>query len=482
MADLLGRAQVQAEQREALGREFRLNPTEAFGEGEGFLPLATNGSVKGGDQEGVVDSANPPLKSPFVQGGTSTATEFEEFLPEGVTPQAAADYVRAKVAVTRSAYDALLKKNRDRYKDYAFFISGTESVPLIEAAQQAVAKSIEDGLTFQQFEALMQEAYQKLGVTPLSPWHLETVFRTNILSAYQVGRYQQLTDPAVKKALPYWQYRGIMDSRIRPAHAAMNLFIAPVDDPIWKTWYPPNGYNCRCTVTALGGAEAQQLAAERGQDLRFPAGARLPAVEGVPVRPDRGFEENPIVHFERSMQRRAGALEPRSETPPLGFEQILEEAETRIRANPLERAIVLDSQGKVVLEKGGSRNSVSFSAAEMSQMGGSILTHNHPRGTSFSREDVLFAATSNLAEIRVATRQWRFSLKRPQQGWSQRFWDEEIAPAYRRHAVRVEGEFWAAIRKGELSPADAELRHAHEVWSRVSEELGLEYRREAWVR
>jgi len=51
-------------------------------------------------------------------------------------------------------------------------------------------------------------------------------------------------------------YDAINDRRTRPAHAAMDGYIAPHDDPIWNTWYPLNGYRCRCSVIALSERQA----------------------------------------------------------------------------------------------------------------------------------------------------------------------------------------------------------------------------------
>lgn len=43
----------------------------------------------------------------------------------------------------------------------------------------------------------------------------------------------------------------MQDSRTRPAHAQMHGLVYRYDDPFWSVFYPPNGFNCRCTVIAL---------------------------------------------------------------------------------------------------------------------------------------------------------------------------------------------------------------------------------------
>lgn len=81
-------------------------------------------------------------------------------------------------------------------------------------------------------------------------------------------------------------YDAINDSRTRPAHRAMDGFIAPVSHPIWKRWYPPCGFNCRCSVISLSEAQAKI----RGYTGRV----REPTVD-----PDAGWGTDP---GERDMQ------------------------------------------------------------------------------------------------------------------------------------------------------------------------------------
>ncbi len=47
---------------------------------------------------------------------------------------------------------------------------------------------------------------------------------------------------------PYLEYVTARDGHVRPEHQALDGIILPIDDPFWKSYYPPNGWNCRCTV------------------------------------------------------------------------------------------------------------------------------------------------------------------------------------------------------------------------------------------
>ena len=47
------------------------------------------------------------------------------------------------------------------------------------------------------------------------------------------------------------QYRTAHDDKVRPEHAALDRVTLPITDPFWEEYYPPNGWNCRCTVVQV---------------------------------------------------------------------------------------------------------------------------------------------------------------------------------------------------------------------------------------
>lgn len=49
----------------------------------------------------------------------------------------------------------------------------------------------------------------------------------------------------------YLQYRTAGDNKVRPEHADMHGITLPLGDPFWEEFYPPNGWNCRCTVVQV---------------------------------------------------------------------------------------------------------------------------------------------------------------------------------------------------------------------------------------
>jgi len=47
------------------------------------------------------------------------------------------------------------------------------------------------------------------------------------------------------------QYRTALDGLVRPEHAALEGITLPPSDKFWDEYYPPNGWNCRCTAVQV---------------------------------------------------------------------------------------------------------------------------------------------------------------------------------------------------------------------------------------
>ena len=178
-------------------------------------------------------------------------------------------------------------------------------------------------------------------------------------------------------------------------------------------------------------------------------------------------------------QLRARAVPP----PPAlgGLHSALEKVERDTRELAIEHATLFTPDGGVLVSKtSGKPDRVAFTRYETGQFQGNILTHNHPRGTSLSSQDVGLAAHYGLAEIRASGRFAKYSLEAPAQGWDADYWTNFIEPLYKKYNLEVRSEFWNTIRSGAMTHDEAELRHAHEVWTRVARDLHLTYKRVEW--
>lgn len=97
-----------------------------------------------------------------------------------------------------------------------------------------------------------------------TPRRLNTIYRVNMQSAYSAARYQRMRDNVDNR--PYWQYSAVGDERTRPAHLALSGKIYRYDDPFWTTFYPPNGFNCRCSVIALSDRDLKRRGIDKPDD------------------------------------------------------------------------------------------------------------------------------------------------------------------------------------------------------------------------
>ena len=83
---------------------------------------------------------------------------------------------------------------------------------------------------------------------------LNTEYNTAINSGTLAARWVDFEKN--KDSMPLLEYVTAGDERVRESHRALNHTKKPIDDPFWNTYYPPNDYNCRCTVDQLtGGSE-----------------------------------------------------------------------------------------------------------------------------------------------------------------------------------------------------------------------------------
>jgi len=196
-----------------------------------------------------------------------------------------------------------LELSPDSYRDVwaaahvqAFTVARVTAMDLLEDIRKAVDDAVRNGTPLNAFKRDLVPILERRGwfspqgekaetILPdgtvrkrLTPWRLDTIYRTNLQSAYQAGRYRQMLENAPNR--PWWMYDAVNDSRTRPSHAAMDGRVYRFDHPIWKRWYPPVGYNCRCKVRALSDQDMQRS-------------GKKESIEPPMAQPDPGFDYNP---------------------------------------------------------------------------------------------------------------------------------------------------------------------------------------------
>lgn len=202
----------------------------------------------------------------------------------------AVKYWQGRIPMSEGEFDSL----SDMARTKAFFMAGLAHESMIREVYEKMGKALTEGKSFQAFKKDMADIADKSGWgSKERNYRLRTAFNTNILQAYSVGRYAQMTNDMVRAARPYWQYDAVDDGRTRPAHRALDQKVYRSDDAVWDTIYPPNGFNCRCLVRALSDSDV----ARRGLTVESGSGVvgSIGEVDGRPVAivPDPGWAHNP---------------------------------------------------------------------------------------------------------------------------------------------------------------------------------------------
>ena len=238
----------------------------------------------------MLETAQQALLLAHLLGRATARTEAGQALAASTDlPFAEAiEWFKAKRIVSPSE----LRRLSESAKLQAFSVAGLTSQYGLTEAHRVLGEALEQGTPQKAAVKQMREALASAGLAGPSKYHLDIVFRNNVLGSYQAGRYAQLK--AVARRRPFWRYRTVGDHRVRPAHKAMDGKIYPADSPVWDTWYPPCGHQCRCTVESLSPDDMQREG--------FEPEPSPPAVE-----PDKGWAGSPAT-LQRSQEDAKGRV------------------------------------------------------------------------------------------------------------------------------------------------------------------------------
>ncbi|MGL5344806.1 MAG: phage minor head protein [Plesiomonas sp.] len=234
----------------------------------------------------------------------------------GLPPAEAVAYLESKgYAIGLHWYDVYAEAHAK-----AFTVAGVMKLDVLRDIQDELLKALAEGRVQSEFEQLLLPILERkvwlgkglvidkstgelLGKR-LMPRRLDTIFRTNMQSAYNAGRYREQKANAAHR--PFLERVAIMDGHTRPKHAVLNGFVAPIDSPVWGFLYPPDGYGCRCRVRARSAADVDKYnltvhnpeVIEIDQEFGIPGEtSKVPAMvnpmTGTVYAADSGFGINP---------------------------------------------------------------------------------------------------------------------------------------------------------------------------------------------
>ena len=136
----------------------------------------------------------------------------------------------------------------DSLRESAGVFSGFKTFHEMKEAADRLLDKEGNLKTFEQFSKDVQ------GINKTYNRHyLKTEYAFAVQSASMASRWEEQQDDGGGRYL--LQYRTAGDSKVRKEHREMEGITLPPDDPFWDKYYPPNGWNCRCTVVKVRAAK-----------------------------------------------------------------------------------------------------------------------------------------------------------------------------------------------------------------------------------
>ena len=226
-----------------------------------------------------------------------------------VPPARALAYFRSKGLKVTFSYRDLVGDAHDQ----AFTVAKMLDIDLLRSVRDRLGDALASGQSFGDWKKTIMPELKAAGwwgEPNQGARRLDTIFRTNMQTAYSAEQWEQMREQA--ELAPYLLYDAVDDNRTRALHKLWDNTVLPFNDPWWKTHYPPNGYNCRCSVLQLSAAELDAMG--------IPVNANAPdqgtyILDGrrVPLGLDPGFDRNVGESLESGLNN---ALQQKLQTLP----------------------------------------------------------------------------------------------------------------------------------------------------------------------
>ena len=180
--------------------------------------------------------------------------------------------------------------------------------------------------------------------------YLRAEFNFAQASAQMASRWESFDQDTSRYML---QYRTQRDSHVRPEHASMDGITLPMDDPFWEEYYPPNGWNCRCTVVQVRSSRYPATPEEEAQNRAKEA---LRGDKTGMFRYNPGIQKKTFPDYNPYTIRRCNDCQIAKDGAP-GFVQnafapecdLCQACQTvRMQAGKMERKSLIDIKDKII--------------------------------------------------------------------------------------------------------------------------------------
>lgn len=172
-----------------------------------------------------------------------------EVSPESLTAEEVQRFIRTHSDVLDGAVDTALKEvplddiSVQRLKESDYVFSGIKTFHELNEAFPSLLDEEGNRKPFNRFLNDVQKVYDAYNVQ-----YLRTEYNFAQASALMAARWKQFEQDGDRYNL---QYRTMYDKRVRRTHRMLHNITLPITSPFWDKYFPPNGWNCRCTVVQV---------------------------------------------------------------------------------------------------------------------------------------------------------------------------------------------------------------------------------------
>lgn len=368
------------------------------------------------------------------------------------------------------------------------------SQDLASEVVESIVRILKDDAVYYESPAALASRIQDLwGGERYRALRFARTFTADVAVTTELNRYQE-------HGLEYVQFEAKIDDRTSDQCRTLHGTVMRTDSAETKRLRPPLHHNCRSDLipVAITTEIPEDLKYENrdfrdhvSQDFR----QKYQTVDRKRV--DKTFKkidtfndkyrvDNFVLNddIERRISKEKGLSLPVSKSPARNvpqenIEDIVRRHEDEIRHKSYENCFAFGPDGKILLNKSGSKDTIVITREEGVRLKGAIFTHNHPRSSSFSPADIQTSCGVGLKEIRIASSRYSYSMRlKDGSAFSEDLWSEKIEPTMNKYNFVVRNELEDQIIAGQVSIDDANILHWHEVWSRVVKDIPeLEYSR-----
>lgn len=172
-----------------------------------------------------------------------------EISPESLTAEEVQRFIRTHTDVLDGAVDTALKEvplddiSVQRLKESNYVFSGIKTFHELNEVFPSLLDDEGNRKPFNQFLNEVQKVHDTYNVQ-----YLRTEYNFAQASALMAARWKKFEQDGDRYNL---QYRTMYDKRVRRTHRMLHNITLPIESPFWDKYFPPNGWNCRCTVVQV---------------------------------------------------------------------------------------------------------------------------------------------------------------------------------------------------------------------------------------